>query len=66
MHRWLGRLPDFTAACSCRLAGLKENPTNVNTFAAGANLVQSPFGVSEEGDAVPLSDADGHGGEASC
>lgn len=34
-------------------------------LAAGANLVQSPFGVSEEGDAVPLSDTDGHGGEAS-
>lgn len=65
MHKWLGRVPAFTAACSCTLVGLKETPTNINTMhAAGANLVQSPFGVSEEGDAVPLSDTDGHGGEA--
>lgn len=53
------------------LQGLGRKRPQSRTRAIGwgsvgsAHLVQSPFGVSQKGDAVALSDADGHGGEAS-
>lgn len=43
----------------------KQNNRSWVGGVGGANLVQSPFGVAQEGDAVVVPDADGHGGEAS-
>lgn len=49
-----------------RLKGPKETGTTIKecmTADGMCYLVQSPLGVSQEGDAVSVSDTDGHGGE---
>lgn len=66
LHHWQGRLPAFTYACWCKLKGLRKLAQYKRKYVIAHKmnyLVQSPFGVSQEGNAVSLLDTDSHSSE---